>query len=526
MMTLLIICSMFIICFSSMPANAQESENEIFNIISDNDLLVTGSLEGWPGTGTIYNPVIISNYDFNLSSDYIRSKDAWLAIENTSRYVRIQNCNFIVPENGTLRDYKGIAVGEYSRHSNNVEIRDCNFIGMQWGIEITNGDNICINNCTFEDNEWGIVSYRAENLTILNNIMNNCSRNGIIVRYCNNFEISWNDVRGSEHAIYSGFSDNGVISYNHLEFNDNGLTASYNNKIHNNIIENNKWNGTVILGSDNEIYANTIQDNGLYGLKINTGGNTIYDNNINGNEINTWDGGINDWLWKNDPLTISLIIFTIAIISILIYIYFARKKPDDEEGCFSVPYVLIALAMVALLMIIPMYPVHVTGHSSGGLGYYEEFDHYSVKTLTDVLINRYSWSESNFAMGGGWIKYYEADSAFILVYLAIFVCSMLLLSRINKAKNITGYFCQNQRWVSILMLSGAIASIMLVYYSWFHKFSWFIEPTYPAQYILIWGAVIAVSIIQIVWVVYLRHKKKEKVRIIQYQSQLDNDPSP
>ena len=196
-LTLIII--LIIPTFTEYSAYSPKSSSLSFEIIiSDNDKLLEKAYEqGWIGTGTPFDPVIIANitYDLNLSNG-----DAGISLRNVSLYILIQNV--------TIRS------GEYGIKCNdvsNLTIRDVILIECKYGIFIDHGKNINITKLNLTGGDHGLYLIESTSMNISGNSIFETSTGmtfenntkdvtisdceflgtycGIIISYCDDIEL-------------------------------------------------------------------------------------------------------------------------------------------------------------------------------------------------------------------------------------------------------------------------------------------------------------------------------------------------
>jgi parallel beta-helix repeat protein len=193
------------------------------------------------------------------------------------------------------------------------------------GVELIISDNNTITDNTISSNNFsGIEFYGSNNNIIGNNISSN-HKEGIYLSGYNNFIIGNKILNNQDDGIYLKWpSSSNIIKDNNVSLNHNeginlsntNITSimnnsingnldgividdSYNNKITNNTISDNKFSGLIItsLSSYNMITGNTISNNRwfslLFGEECNY--NTIFHNNFIKNNWNVFDDNNNTW---------------------------------------------------------------------------------------------------------------------------------------------------------------------------------------------------------------------------------------
>ncbi|MPM90963.1 hypothetical protein SDC9_138086 [bioreactor metagenome] len=167
----------------------------------------------------------------------------------------------------------------------------------KYGILLKNSKNITIRNNTAFYNVFGIyLSYSGENV-LENNKANNCSHCGIYVENSTENELIFNVANSNyKYAMYLKSSNNNWLKNNNISNLDvvvdkDGikLEDSDNNRLINNDISNN-WKGVNLSNSsDNELNKNRVSANYFSVLLLNSNNNKLLDNVI---ELNKYDFSI------------------------------------------------------------------------------------------------------------------------------------------------------------------------------------------------------------------------------------------
>jgi len=140
-------------------------------------------------------------------------------------------------------------------------------------IRVKNG--ILIENNFSKNNGNGIMTILSENITINQNIVKDNKENGILIGRSQNITISSNLINNNEKM--------GIFINAAYNFGSGTFTASLNNKILNNEINNNRLSGINLFWCiNNTVSENEIHNNVQYGIRLEDfcSGNTITNNHI------------------------------------------------------------------------------------------------------------------------------------------------------------------------------------------------------------------------------------------------------
>jgi|GEM_PF-3199360 len=142
----------------SVPTLLQE--HDPIYICNDTDLLQQASAEGWPGSGTLNDPIVISGYSINASR--ATSGAAGIHIENVSLYLVIRNC-FLY--NGSFSNKHGLSLQNTSHTTVDNLTTTSNLVGFL----LSNCSNCIICNCTADSNlHTGFAGTSCSNCMFLN----------------------------------------------------------------------------------------------------------------------------------------------------------------------------------------------------------------------------------------------------------------------------------------------------------------------------------------------------------------------
>ncbi|MFX0016623.1 MAG: right-handed parallel beta-helix repeat-containing protein [Candidatus Hermodarchaeota archaeon] len=255
------------------PDNPTQKVTDTQSYIEHGPITITSDFQlnnsGFPGNGTIDDPILIKNYSFTPENGF-----PLIHISGTTFYFRITNCLL----NGSSNSHWGI-------HLDNV---------INGHIE----SNVIINNPSD-----GIGIYSSENISIKNNIIHHNSWNGIRLESLSNYNIIANNTaynNDGEGVWLGSSSNNNSITNNTLYNNRNGIylgtdgspppIGCHNNTIATNLIFNNFNNGIELQAEsdDNIITNNTVFNNGFNGINVASS----KDNKIENNTILNNSNGI------------------------------------------------------------------------------------------------------------------------------------------------------------------------------------------------------------------------------------------
>ena len=204
--------------FSEEDGVSRAPHSPIF-IDGNTDLFNQASTEGWPGDGTYTNPILIENLQIDAEgSEY------GIRIQNTSRYLKIQNCR--------------IYNAEYRGKGHNIHLISTSLV------------------------------------TIHSNIITGAYQNNIYVFGSNYVFLTENNIYGAENANGIQFAISSVVTIEENTINGNKADGIfYNNgnyfEIINNTIENNQMRGLALFDVNyGNVTGNLIENNLQYGIEI------------------------------------------------------------------------------------------------------------------------------------------------------------------------------------------------------------------------------------------------------------------
>ena len=295
--------------------------HDVIAIDGNADFFSQAALEGWPGSGSENDPIIIEGYSI------CESRHLFRAIHTDIHFVFRSNfldgvdqswCGFYLNNVSNGRIY-GNTVTNSAIPIHVIAIQNCLFENnlmyhngnMVFALEWTCTENVIRNN-TMYDNFGGIWLdwNNTGNIVANNSIFDNYGDGIVLLEDANNNLIANNTIvdntmngilcRGYDNE----FSDNLILQNTH-----NGvLLADGGNTIRRNVIQNNSRNGVMMYtfsqhNNYNVISNNSILQNRLYAVNIGTGCayNTISHNNIinNGEKYQAYDKGENNTFTQN-----------------------------------------------------------------------------------------------------------------------------------------------------------------------------------------------------------------------------------
>jgi len=181
----------------------------------------------------------------------------------------------------------------YVINSTNITIRDLNLSNNDYGVYFWNTNNSKIEDVIATNSYWsGVGLEYSYNITISDCTLTNTIWHGISLRYCDNNAISGNIItRNNIYGVLLYQCSNNVLSGNIVTDNAHGQSPSA---------------GIYLLGSNNTLFDNTLENNEIHGIFLSSGSNNkLFHNNIINNQAvdyygsNVWDNGAEGNYWSD-----------------------------------------------------------------------------------------------------------------------------------------------------------------------------------------------------------------------------------
>lgn len=157
----------------------------------------------------------------------------------------------------------GNQIGLRLRNRQGVTVRNCVFAGFNTGISVHDSDNISLLDNHFYGRTSismagsGMILLDTNNSRVINNYINNSGQEdmmGIVLTRGDNNRLESNHIIGNYGPLYRG---HGIVFYS-----ENTSDNPENNWVVNNFLENNRGDGILIVGPNNHVIGNRI-DNSL-----------------------------------------------------------------------------------------------------------------------------------------------------------------------------------------------------------------------------------------------------------------------
>ena len=244
-------------------------------------------------------------FDFgSLSSD----NSTCTLSQDINEDVEIDQDNFVLDcDSHKITGGDSISINLYSKK--NIEIKNCEISGDDFGVFIDSSEKISIENSSIAGQFGAICSFGSSGINLSGNIVPNSAYSSSIDFFStdsntllgNNIvgavgfydssanTITSNDISGSQSAgIYFSNSNNNIISKNNITgslYAGVGFGNSSNNEFKNNIVSRGDSDGLSLYeSSNNNIVGNTISSNRT-GIDIFDSNNNILSNNgVEGNK--------------------------------------------------------------------------------------------------------------------------------------------------------------------------------------------------------------------------------------------------
>ena len=252
MKTAALLC-VVVMCLAMVPmafASPAEATYAI-SIDGDADLIAQAEVNGWPGTGSADDPVLISGMDFSAAySEYA------LYVGNTTLHLTLRNCNFTEQSSSVV-----------FFSTSNISIEGCRFQNCYLGIGGLLCTSIEVLDCTFSCTLGAVVMVNCSDLRLVNN------------------EIQV--LPGNDGSFLSGLSlqnCTGLYTYHCNFVNGTNLFNSCSEVQLYGCSFTDCTDGLTIAGSDHVVVANSTWSNGRSGIVLGDNSTNVYlqSNTMNG----------------------------------------------------------------------------------------------------------------------------------------------------------------------------------------------------------------------------------------------------
>ncbi|MHA1907260.1 MAG: right-handed parallel beta-helix repeat-containing protein [Candidatus Thorarchaeota archaeon] len=251
---------------------SQLEEHAPIYLHSNEGVLEQAAEEGWPGTGTVEDPIIIEGYKFRVANHMIR-------LSYTDLHIVFRNNEF----DGVAKVLCGIVLAG----TRNVVIANNSIHFTAVGVHLIRCNLTTISGNEIYDNQWDGVffDFFCYDNTITGNEFYNNAEGALFATgsNCNN-TFSDNIVHDGMHSVLLATgSDNNTISNNRIyDLSDDGIfIGTSGNSITGNWIYNNQGNGVTVASSTHRNYVteNWITNNTGFGVAISSAENTTVESN-------------------------------------------------------------------------------------------------------------------------------------------------------------------------------------------------------------------------------------------------------
>ena len=327
---------------TNLDFNAQTHDSPI--IINGNaDLLTQATTNGWSGSGTANDPIVIMNLHITttISSPLIN-------MSNTNLKVVIRD-NFL---DGLTTSPSVDAHGVFLNNVSNVIIENNDIKGVNAAILVKDSSNVSILGNSVQDVIVGISlsssTLMNNNIVIARNVINGTQQDGLVLTSITNASITTNQIFNSGGSgITVSSSSSIIIIWNEIYDNgDHGINWFYGSQgnVTENIIANNTndgihaWYTTFILFQDLSIVfsENIIMGNGNDGLHVQyLAGIDIFNNTVTNNTRN----GLHLERTFRVNVTMNQVLFNVwkgAYLDSTIYLWLLQNNIsyNSEEGMY------------------------------------------------------------------------------------------------------------------------------------------------------------------------------------------------
>ncbi|MHA2362702.1 MAG: NosD domain-containing protein [Candidatus Hodarchaeales archaeon] len=265
-------------------------------INGNDDLLSQAGTEGWAGSGTSDDPIIIEGYEI------IHTLSWPIKVEHTNLYIQVSN-NILCGDRSAV--WRGIWLRNVTHSTIAHNVIYDSYMGID--LQVNSSYNTIYNNTIYGTQYETSLRLEESNYNnVTNNVIYDNILEGILVDSSTNNIIENNIIyENSRRGIELEDATNNSIINNTVFSNVNEgihLLSSGNNTITNNTISNNSGEGIRLDTSSNSnfISNNTLRDHPSYGLRIDFSSdsnvvksNYFYDNNPGGSSQAIDDGNSN-----------------------------------------------------------------------------------------------------------------------------------------------------------------------------------------------------------------------------------------
>ncbi|MFX0140513.1 MAG: NosD domain-containing protein [Candidatus Hodarchaeota archaeon] len=178
-----------------------------------------------------------------------------IEIRNTDRFLVIKNCD--IQESVGI----GSAGGIFLQECQNINITGCEFSNNDVGINMWRAEHMTISSNNILQCGMGVRLEKFNNGIVSDNIISDCTINGILLKRSDYNTISSNEASFNRlYGIKLEESKNNIIRGNNASYNSlSGISLdsdTENNQIYNNVVCYNEGEGILDSGSNNDVHDN------------------------------------------------------------------------------------------------------------------------------------------------------------------------------------------------------------------------------------------------------------------------------
>lgn len=312
--------------------------HEPIAVLGNEDFLAQAAAEGWPGSGTKPDPIIISGYQISVSRHLFR-------VVNTDLH--------FVFRDSELDGMDGVWCGLYLSNVTNACIENVVVQRSAIALHMVSISNCTLSNTTLRMNQHqGIVlEFPCVGNVISDNLIENNKEDGILLDYgCAYNTVVHNRIMGNwGNGVYllSSSSHNRILN-NTISGNSNGISVSGDsNTIADNTVGAPTRDGMAIAGAYNMIVNNTLSEGCRCGLLLYSYanqnvicGNSIRNNTSYGLSLSSTTSNnsvvLNDFIYNNATSEA----YDRGMGNTFLHNYFTEWiGPDcDSDGIVDLPY--------------------------------------------------------------------------------------------------------------------------------------------------------------------------------------------